>query len=461
MYESYFGLKQKAFNLTPDPDFLYLNERTKDAFDEILYGIERRDGFAVIVGDVGTGKTTLSCALLQRLEGSKNIRTVLIQNPMLPEVDILKSIVQDLGINPVASWSDSGEGWHRELTKKELIDVLNTYLAERARENIFTVLIVDESQNLSLEILEQLRLLSNLETTKKKLLQIIFLGQLEFDRKLAALRQLDQRISFRFETKELSREDTARYIQHRLQVAGATHAIRFGRGALDAIYLHSKGYPRLINMVCDRSLREAFRSKSTTITRQIVNGAVVGLARKEVLLRNARLQQMQKVAALLLLPLVAVLAGLLWWAVRPAPTPAAAPKPATPAVEEKVIPSQQKEPEAHPVAPQGPRLKQEAPHAPASAASLKPVDYVLQVYSFRTMGRAEESAGDLKGMSFPSFVVHQPGMEDEGWYVVYVGPFGDLETARRAGTGLQAATGTTPVLRERISGDPEGTALMR
>lgn len=456
MYESYFGLKQKAFNLTPDPDFLYLNERTKDAFDEILYGIERRDGFAVIVGDVGTGKTTLSCALLQRIEGSKNIRTVLIQNPMLPEVDIMRSIVQDLGISPVASWPDSGEHWHRDLTKKELIDVLNTYLAERARENIFTVLIVDESQNLSLEMLEQLRLLSNLETTKKKLLQIIFLGQLEFDRKLAALRQLDQRISFRFETKALSREDTAKYIQHRLQVAGGTHAIRFGSGALDTIYGYSKGYPRLINMICDRSLREAYRGKSTTVTRQIVHGAAVGLARKEVLVRKARWRQIRRLAALSLLPVVAAVVGILWWSAQQAP----AARPA-PAVEEKVEPPPQpKQPDEHPAAPAAPKLNESRP-ARLTPASVKPMDYVLQVYSFRTMGRAEESAGELKGMSFPSFVVHQPGTEDEGWYVVYVGPFNDLETARRTGSGLQAATGTSPVLRERAQGDPEGTASVR
>src|SRR5512140_3609562 len=198
MYETYFGLNRKAFNLTPDPDFLYLNERTRKGFEEVLYSIERRDGFAVIVGDVGTGKTTLSCALLQKFERQKNIRTVLIQNPMLSEVDMLRAILQVLGVRPDGAWPAEGGdphvsgAWTRDLTKKELIDRLNTFLAERAREDVFTVLIIDESQNLSVEMLEQLRLLSNLETTKKKLLEIIFLGQLEFDGKLAQLRQLDQ-----------------------------------------------------------------------------------------------------------------------------------------------------------------------------------------------------------------------------------------------------------------------------
>jgi len=209
MYETFFGLKEKPFNLTPDPDFLYLNSRTREAFDEILYGIERREGFAVIVGDVGTGKTTLSCALIEKIEGHESIRTVLIQNPMLSELDILRSILQDLGVSPEdPGLQKLGPAWTRDLSKKELIDCLNVFLAERAREDAFTVLIIDEAQNLSVEMLEQLRLLSNLETTKKKLLQIIFLGQLELERKLAKLRQLNQRISVRFSTRPFSRDDT-------------------------------------------------------------------------------------------------------------------------------------------------------------------------------------------------------------------------------------------------------------
>ncbi len=462
MYESFFGLKQKAFSLTPDPDFLYLNERTKQAFEEILYGIERREGFAVIVGDVGTGKTTLSCALLQKIEREKNIRTVLIQNPMLPDVDMLRCILQDLGVRPDAAWPEgedlqaSGASWTRDLTKKELIDHLNTFLAERARENVFTVLIIDESQNLSLEMLEQLRLLSNLETTKKKLLQIIFLGQLEFDRKLLELRQLDQRVSVRFQTETLSRQDTEKYIRHRLQVAGGTHVIRFGPGALRLIHKQSKGYPRLINIICDRSLREASRQRSYTVTRQMVHKSVADLARKEEPPR-ARSKWIKIAAAVLLPLLLALLVWQLWPArrtssgklaeTRPEPTRTKRldPQPVAPAV--RTQPTVKTPPAER--APS--TVKTPPPEPPVGDAAAAPAaEYLLQVYSFRTSAKAEEGARELKGLNFPSFVVHHPGLDDEGWYVVYLGPFGDSEAARRTGTELQAATGAAPVLRERV-----------
>jgi len=164
-----------------------------------------------------------------------------------------------------------------------LIDRLNTFLAERAQEDVFTVLIIDESQNLSLNMLEQLRLLSNLETAKKKLLQIIFAGQLELDQKLQlpALRQLNQRISVRFETRTLSREDTERYIYHRLAMAGGAPKLRFGRGALKAVWRHARGYPRLINLICDRALLAGYSERSLVITRRLVRKAVSGLQGKE------------------------------------------------------------------------------------------------------------------------------------------------------------------------------------
>jgi general secretion pathway protein A len=244
MYEKFYGLKEAAFNLTPDPAFLFLNKRSKDALDQILYGIERREGFAVIVGDIGTGKTTMCWALLERL-AKEDVRTALIQNPMISETDILRSILQDLGVRPERhqhSLNFQGEedatreifdtDWMQQLNKKQLLDRLNVFLAARAQENVFTVLIIDEAQNISMELLEQLRLLSNLESAKKKLLQIIFVGQMELDQKLKmpSLRQLNQRISVRFETKALSKDDTERYIRRRLTVAGGGGAIMFWIG---------------------------------------------------------------------------------------------------------------------------------------------------------------------------------------------------------------------------------------
>lgn len=295
MYEKFYGLKEPAFNLTPDPAFLFLNKRSKDALDQILYGIERREGFALIVGDIGTGKTTMCWALLERLS-RKDICTALIQNPMISETDILRSILQDLGVRPERhQYSLNLEGaedttrelfdtdWMQELNKKQLLDRLNTFLAARAQENVFTVLIIDEAQNISMELLEQLRLLSNLETAKKKLLQIIFVGQLELDHKLKlpSLRQLNQRISVRFETKALSREDTERYIRHRLAVAGGVPKLRFGSGVFRSIWKYSKGYPRLINLICDRALLAGFRERSTVIKRRMARKAAFDLKGKE------------------------------------------------------------------------------------------------------------------------------------------------------------------------------------
>jgi general secretion pathway protein A len=299
MYEKFYGLREPAFSLTPDPSFLYLNKRSKEALDRILYGIERREGFAVVVGDVGTGKTTLCWALLERL-ARKSICTALIQNPMLSELDILKSILQDLGVRPEQSQSFlnfQGDGelhevfdtdWMQGMNKKQLLDRLNMFLATRAQENVFTVLIVDEAQNISMTLLEQLRLLSNLETAKKKLLQIIFVGQLELDKKLksASMRQLNQRISVRFETKPLSRIDTELYIRHRVAVAGGAPRLRFGARTFRAIWRHSKGYPRLINLICDRALLAGYRERSGVITPKLVSRAALDLqGREEVGLR--------------------------------------------------------------------------------------------------------------------------------------------------------------------------------
>ncbi|MBN1567553.1 MAG: AAA family ATPase [Acidobacteria bacterium] len=291
MYEKFYGLREPAFNLTPDPTFLFLNKRSKDALDQILYGIERREGFAVIVGDIGTGKTTMCWALLERL-ARKDIRTAMIQNPMLSELDILRSILQDFGVRPKRkqpSLDFDGLGdetkeifdadWMEGMSKKQLLDRLNMFLAERAQENVFSVLIVDEAQNVSTTLLEQLRLLSNLETAKKKLIQIIFVGQLELNQKLKALsmRQLNQRISVRFETKTLSREDTERYIRHRLAVAGGAPRLRFGSGTFRAVWRYSRGYPRMINLICDRALLAGYAERAAVITPRLVRKGALAL----------------------------------------------------------------------------------------------------------------------------------------------------------------------------------------
>jgi general secretion pathway protein A len=293
MYEKFFGLKERAFNLTPDPTFLFLNKRSREALDQIFFGIDRREGFALLVGDIGTGKTTLCWTLLEKLE-RKNIRTALIQNPMLPETDILRSILQDLGARADEMQDSPSEDidgglqafdtdWLDSLNKKQLLDRLNRFLAARAQEDVFTVLIVDEAQNISITLLEQLRLLSNLETAKKKLLQIIFVGQLELDQKLRApsMRQLNQRISVRFETKPFSRVDTERYIRHRLAKAGGGGKVHFRSRAFKKVWRYSKGCPRLINLICDRAFLAAYSERTFVITTRHIHKAARGLQGKE------------------------------------------------------------------------------------------------------------------------------------------------------------------------------------
>ena len=453
MYESFFGLKEKAFNLTPDPDFLYLNSRTKKAFEDILYGIERREGFAVVVGDVGTGKTTLCCSLLEKIEGKKNIFTVLIQNPMLSELDILRSILQDLGVPQRV-----GAAWKRDMTKKELIDCLNTFLSENARDNTFTVLIIDESQNLSLEMLEQLRLLSNLETTKEKLLQIIFLGQPELDKKLLRLRQLNQRISVRFETQPLSREDTEKYIRHRLAIAGENHKVKFGPGALDAIHEHSRGYPRLINLICDRSLREACNERSFIVTKQMVRKAALSLAGTRKVPLKSRLKWVPWAAVILVILLAASLL-MVWIANRNnsvvkssavvTQKPVVSVVEASAVVTQKPVVSPVRELPMDPVRTQpqfgAPSQPDPAPPPKSAAAA----EYLLQVHSFHERDVADQTLEELRALNLSAFLEYQAVEGGRGWYGVFVGPFRDLATVQSVDSEIRAATGASPVLRQR------------
>lgn len=259
MYEHHFGLKEKPFSLTPDPRFLFLSAQHRGALDHLLYGITRREGFLAITGDIGTGKTTICRALLERLD--PGIRTALILNPLLEEKEVLEAILQDFGIP-----YPPGAG------RKELIDCLNGFLLGQASRSGGAVLIIDEAQNLSVPVLEQIRILSNIETHREKLLQIILLGQRELRDKLESpsLRQLNQRISIRYHLSPLGRDETARYIEHRLTVAGASGGIEFTPGAYEAIYRYADGVPRLVNLLADRALLAGYVAGSSNITKEMV-----------------------------------------------------------------------------------------------------------------------------------------------------------------------------------------------
>ncbi|MCC5828212.1 MAG: AAA family ATPase [Phycisphaeraceae bacterium] len=244
MYLDYYGLKIEPFSITPDPRFLYFTRRHREALDHILYGIQGRKGFIQITGEVGSGKTTLCRALLDRLDPPR-YQTALILNPCLTELEMLRSILAELHL-PARADED----------RLTLLERLNAFLLEQARLDRDVILIIDEAQNMSLELLEQVRMLSNLETDQRKLLQIILVGQPELREKLddPRLRQLRQRILVRFHLTALSYDEMNEYIQHRLRLSGAARRLQFDRAALRAIFRYTRGTPRLINAVCDKTL---------------------------------------------------------------------------------------------------------------------------------------------------------------------------------------------------------------
>ncbi|MEK6779055.1 MAG: AAA family ATPase [Candidatus Deferrimicrobiota bacterium] len=266
MYESWFDLKEKPFSLTPDPEFLFLSVSHQQALDHLLYGLESGEGFIVVTGDIGVGKTTVCRTLLSRL--SDRFATSLIVNPLLTEKELVRAILEDFG------------GHAPPGTKKDILDALNRYLLAEASRGRRPVLIVDEAQNLPPTLLEQVRLLSNLETEKRKLLQIVLIGQNELKEKLSltSLRQLNQRVTVRAEIRPLSGKETARYIGHRLGIAGGGGRDLISPGAEKAIYRRSGGVPRLINMLCDRAFLSAYLRGSARVEPKDVRRATESLA---------------------------------------------------------------------------------------------------------------------------------------------------------------------------------------
>jgi general secretion pathway protein A len=274
MHEEYYGFSEKPFSLTPDPKYLYKSESHANAFDLLQYAIRRREGFVVVTGDIGTGKTTLCRAILEQLD--RKTFTALVLNPFLSEEDLLRLILQDFG---VVSREEIKRGRLAGVSKQELIDTLNEFLLSLLPLRAGALLIIDEAQNLPRQVLEQIRILSNLETHKEKLLQLVLVGQLNLKDLLRSpdLRQLDQRVSIRYELKPLTREETAAYIAHRLTIAGGGAVVSFAPKALDRVHKYSGGIPRLINLVCDRALLGGYSVRTNRITAEIVTAGAAGL----------------------------------------------------------------------------------------------------------------------------------------------------------------------------------------
>ena len=263
MYTRFFGLNEKPFSITPDPRYLFMSERHGEALAHLVYGVTESGGFVQLTGEVGTGKTTLvRTLLLNRMPDNADVAVVL--NPQITVHEFLLTICEELGIS-VPEQKDS---------IKALTDALNHHLLSAHSEGRRTILVVDEAQNLAPAVLEQVRLLTNLETAKQKLLQIILIGQPELRELLSQydLRQLAQRITGRYHLEPLTREETAHYIEHRLRVAGALGEVIDG-GAKKEVFRISEGVPRLINVICDRALLGAYSQESRIVSRRLIKRA--------------------------------------------------------------------------------------------------------------------------------------------------------------------------------------------
>ncbi len=262
MYRQFFGLKEKPFNVTSDPNFLFLSRVHKEAFAHLIYGIKERKGFLEITGEIGAGKTTLCRALLNQLD--INTKSAFIFNSTLPEMQLFRAILEDFGITVEKN------------TKAAMLRQFNNFLLEELSKNNNVILIIDEAQNLKPSVLEELRILSNLETEKEKLFQMILVGQPELKERLnsPSLKQLRQRIGVRFHITPLPKDEVGDYIYHRLKIAGSTGEICFSDDAMETIYKYSGGIPRLINMVCDKALLSAYVIETKYIDLTIIEKSI-------------------------------------------------------------------------------------------------------------------------------------------------------------------------------------------
>ena len=266
MYAAFFGLTQPPFSIAPDPRLLFMSERHREALAHLLYGLGGGGGFVLLTGEIGTGKTTVCRCFLEQIPANCNVAYIF--NPKLTVTELLQSICDEFHVTVP-------QKYQLPPTVKDYLDPLNAFLLRAHGAGQNNVLIIDEAQNLSAEVLEQLRLLTNLETSERKLLQIILIGQPELRTMLQRpeLEQLAERVIARYHLGALTQIETAQYIQHRLEVSGLTHALPFGQQALKRIHLRARGIPRRINLLCDRALLGAFAAGQVSVSRALVDQA--------------------------------------------------------------------------------------------------------------------------------------------------------------------------------------------
>lgn len=316
MYEQFYGLTDRPFSLTPNPRFVFYSRQYREAEGQLRYGINNREGFMLVTGQPGTGKTTLCRDLIEKLDHAKS-QSALIFNPFLSGIEMLAALLTEFGVNvPLNS------------TRKDLLDRLNQFLLAQLALGKSCVAIFDEAQHLSSDFLEQIRVLSNLETDQEKLIQIVLVGQPELLDKIRVpqMAQLDQRVSIRCMLTDLDAEETDRYIHHRLNVAGARGQIRFSPKAVAEIYRASHGVPRLINLICDRSLLAGYAAQTRDIGPEHVRKAVAALCGEDAeVSANVSVKQRgwgrRAVAIAAVVVLAAATVGVALWPRQTAKTP--------------------------------------------------------------------------------------------------------------------------------------------
>ena len=390
---------------------------------------------------------------------------------------MLQAILQDFKVRPTSQTVAPPEqteaathydsSWMHGKTKKELIDQLNLFLLQGAERDIFNILIIDEAQNLSLALLEQLRILSNLETAKKKLLQIIFVGQLEFEKKLylPQLRQLNQRITIRYALKPLSKKDMLHYIEHRLSVAGSKRSVGFTVGAIRSIYSYSKGYPRLINVVCDRSLLAGYSEHARVITSRMVRKATRSLSRKERRTRIHYIGSKKVLVPLAALLMLILMAAIYFWALggslpvlnvgftkTPPRVSMAVANPAPQEAQAVMVPP------AEPLSAHALPEPGRADSAPAvgstraEAAAREGVQrYLLQLHSLESREQADAVLASLQKNEYAAFMKVQEAQDGSRWFAVYAGPYESLDRARQDAARLLEQKKAKPILRRMVN----------
>jgi general secretion pathway protein A len=410
MYTSFFGLNEKPFAITPDPRYLFMSERHGEALAHLVYGVTESGGFVQLTGEVGTGKTTLVRTLLQnKLPNNADVAVVL--NPRLSVVEFLETICEELHI-----LAPENRG-----SVKALVDSLNRQLLKAHAEGRRVILVVDEAQNLSRDVLEQVRLLTNLETSKQKLLQIILIGQPELRELLARedLRQLAQRITGRYHLEPLSRDETAQYVEHRLRVAGALGEV-FESTAKREVYRLTQGVPRLINVICDRALLGAYSKETRRVNRRLVRRAaaeIEGIPYTSPLLRWA----VPAVGAVA----VAVIAASLWPLLEqraepvranPASTAVAGERVATPVADPAPVTATSAAREQEPQAVAAPAPEPEP--EPESDAALD--DQLLLAGELTRLGPAFEVLFGIWGLDFDGPVTNGCDMAESAGYACLI-----------------------------------------